>query len=163
MKYLFEVRRTSGPEETCLPRKMNRADYATMAVGLAGLVHPSFKLLHVFHEETGGVVKAMVESPLPLADVHRALESMLHAYALSAGCGEAVPPEPVVSAACGAAYRFIADSRDQATSDRLDDLEDPYRLFRCRTIMNCVDVWPKGLNPARAISHIRDMLVMRAV
>jgi succinate dehydrogenase / fumarate reductase iron-sulfur subunit len=61
------------------------------------------------------------------------------------------------------AYRFIADSRDQATSDRLDDLEDPYRLFRCRTIMNCVDVCPKGLNPARSISHIRDMLVLRAV
>ncbi|MDB5896325.1 MAG: sdhB [Rhodoferax sp.] len=61
------------------------------------------------------------------------------------------------------AYRFIADSRDQATGDRLDDLEDPYRLFRCRTIMNCVDVCPKGLNPARAISHIRDMLVMRSI
>jgi succinate dehydrogenase / fumarate reductase iron-sulfur subunit len=61
------------------------------------------------------------------------------------------------------AYRFIADSRDTATSERLDDLEDPYRLFRCRTIMNCVDVCPKGLNPARSISHIRDMLVMRAV
>ena len=61
------------------------------------------------------------------------------------------------------AYRFIADSRDQATGSRLDDLEDPYRLVRCRTIMNCVDVCPKGLNPARAISHIRDMLVMRSV
>ena len=45
------------------------------------------------------------------------------------------------------AYRFIADSRDQATNERLDDLEDPYRLFRCHTIMNCVDVCPKGLNP----------------
>jgi succinate dehydrogenase / fumarate reductase, iron-sulfur subunit len=42
------------------------------------------------------------------------------------------------------AYRFIADSRDQATSERLDNLEDPYRLFRCHTIMNCVDVCPKG-------------------
>ncbi|CAA9419553.1 MAG: Succinate dehydrogenase iron-sulfur protein [uncultured Ramlibacter sp.] len=61
------------------------------------------------------------------------------------------------------AYRFIADSRDQATSERLDNLEDPYRLFRCRTIMNCVDVCPKGLNPAAAISKIRDMLVRRSV
>ena len=47
------------------------------------------------------------------------------------------------------AYRFIADTRDQATSERLDNLEDPYRLFRCHTIMNCVDVCPKGLNPTR--------------
>jgi succinate dehydrogenase / fumarate reductase iron-sulfur subunit len=61
------------------------------------------------------------------------------------------------------AYRFIADSRDQATNERLDNLHDPYRLFRCHTIMNCVDVCPKGLNPTRAISKIRDMLVRRAV
>jgi succinate dehydrogenase / fumarate reductase iron-sulfur subunit len=57
------------------------------------------------------------------------------------------------------AYRFIADSRDQATGDRLDNLEDPYRLFRCHVIMNCVDVCPKGLNPTRAIGKIKDMLV----
>jgi succinate dehydrogenase / fumarate reductase, iron-sulfur subunit len=61
------------------------------------------------------------------------------------------------------AYRFIADSRDQATNERLDNLNDPYRLFRCHTIMNCVDVCPKGLNPTRAISKIRDLLVKRAV
>ena len=61
------------------------------------------------------------------------------------------------------AYRFIADSRDQATSARLDDLEDPYRLFRCHTIMNCVDVCPKGLNPTLAIGKIKDLMVRRAV
>ncbi|MGG2041403.1 succinate dehydrogenase/fumarate reductase iron-sulfur subunit [Burkholderia gladioli] len=61
------------------------------------------------------------------------------------------------------AYRFIADSRDQATASRLDDLEDPYRLFRCRTIMNCSSVCPKGLNPALAIANIRAMLVRRTV
>jgi succinate dehydrogenase / fumarate reductase iron-sulfur subunit len=61
------------------------------------------------------------------------------------------------------AYRFIADSRDQATNERLDNLEDPYRLFRCHTIMNCVDVCPKGLNPTAAINSIRDLLVKRAV
>ena len=61
------------------------------------------------------------------------------------------------------AYRFIADSRDQATAERLDDLEDPYRLFRCHTIMNCVDVCPKGLNPTAAIGKIREMLVRRAI
>jgi succinate dehydrogenase / fumarate reductase iron-sulfur subunit len=61
------------------------------------------------------------------------------------------------------AYRFIADSRDEGTSERLDNLEDPYRLFRCRTIMNCTDVCPKGLNPALAIGKIRELLVRRAV
>ncbi|ACR31132.1 succinate dehydrogenase/fumarate reductase iron-sulfur subunit [Burkholderia glumae] len=61
------------------------------------------------------------------------------------------------------AYRFIADSRDQATASRLDDLEDPYRLFRCRTIMNCASVCPKGLNPAQAIGNIRSMLTRRTV
>jgi succinate dehydrogenase / fumarate reductase iron-sulfur subunit len=62
-----------------------------------------------------------------------------------------------------AAYRFIADSRDQATGERLDDLEDPYRLFRCHSIMNCVDVCPKGLNPTRAIGKIKEIMVKRMV
>ena len=61
------------------------------------------------------------------------------------------------------AYRFIADSRDQATNERLDNLEDPYRLFRCHTIMNCVDVCPKSLNPTRAIGKIKELMVKRAV
>ncbi len=61
------------------------------------------------------------------------------------------------------AYRFIVDSRDTATSARLDNLEDAYRLFRCRTIMNCTDVCPKGLSPAAAISEIRSMLVRRMI
>lgn len=61
------------------------------------------------------------------------------------------------------AYRFIADTRDATPSERLDDLSDAYRLFRCRTIMNCTDVCPKGLNPAAAISDIRDLLVRRMI
>jgi succinate dehydrogenase / fumarate reductase iron-sulfur subunit len=61
------------------------------------------------------------------------------------------------------AYRFIADTRDEATSERLDNLEDPYRLFRCHTIMNCVDVCPKGLHPTKAIGKIKEMMVKRAV
>jgi succinate dehydrogenase / fumarate reductase iron-sulfur subunit len=60
------------------------------------------------------------------------------------------------------AYRFLVDSRDQASAARLDDLEDPYRLFRCRSILNCTDVCPKGLNPALAIGKIREMMVRRA-
>jgi succinate dehydrogenase / fumarate reductase iron-sulfur subunit len=62
-----------------------------------------------------------------------------------------------------AAYRFIADTRDHATNERLDNLDDPYRLFRCHSIMNCVDVCPKGLNPTKAIGKIKDMMVRRAV
>jgi len=61
------------------------------------------------------------------------------------------------------AYRFIADTRDQATNERLDNLEDPYRLFRCHSIMTCVDVCPKGLNPTKAIGKIKEMLVKRTV
>jgi len=61
------------------------------------------------------------------------------------------------------AYRFIADSRDEATGERLDNLEDPYRLFRCHTIMNCVDVCPKGLNPTKAIGKIKELMVRRTV
>ena len=61
------------------------------------------------------------------------------------------------------AYRFLADTRDQATAERLDDLEDPYRLFRCHTIMNCVDVCPKELNPTEAIGNIKDMMTKRLV
>jgi succinate dehydrogenase / fumarate reductase iron-sulfur subunit len=61
------------------------------------------------------------------------------------------------------AYRFIADSRDQATGERLDDLTDPYRLFRCRSIMNCVDVCPKSLNPTEAIGKIKELMVRRSV
>ncbi|HET7831353.1 MAG TPA: succinate dehydrogenase iron-sulfur subunit [Gallionella sp.] len=61
------------------------------------------------------------------------------------------------------AYRFIADTRDQATSERLDDLDDPYRLFRCHSIMNCVDVCPKDLKPTEAIERIKDLMVKRMV
>jgi len=61
------------------------------------------------------------------------------------------------------AYRFIADTRDEATGERLDNLEDPYRLFRCHTIMNCADVCPKGLNPTAAIGKIKELLVRRTI
>ncbi len=59
------------------------------------------------------------------------------------------------------AYRWIADSRDEATGDRLDALEDPFRLYRCHTIMNCTRTCPKGLNPAKAIAEIKKLMVLR--
>ncbi len=59
------------------------------------------------------------------------------------------------------AYRWLVDSRDEATGDRLDDLEDPFRLYRCHTIMNCARTCPKGLNPAKAIAEIKKMMLAR--
>ncbi len=59
------------------------------------------------------------------------------------------------------AYRWLADSRDEATGDRLDNLEDPFRLYRCHTIMNCATVCPKGLNPAKAIAEVKKMVATR--
>ncbi|NVJ51297.1 MAG: succinate dehydrogenase iron-sulfur subunit [Gammaproteobacteria bacterium] len=61
------------------------------------------------------------------------------------------------------AYRFLADSRDTETEQRLSDLDDAYSVFRCRGIMNCVSVCPKGLNPTKAIGHIRSMLLAKGV
>ncbi len=61
------------------------------------------------------------------------------------------------------AWRFLADSRDQATAQRLDELEGPYRLFRCHTIMSCTDVCPKGLNPTRAIGRIKQLMLTHQV
>ena len=64
-------------------------------------------------------------------------------------------------AALLAAYRWLVDSRDEATGERLDDLEDPFRLYRCHTIMNCTQCCPKDLNPARAIAETKKMLLER--
>ena len=61
------------------------------------------------------------------------------------------------------AYRWLVDTRDEATGERLDALEDPFRLYRCHTIMNCAKTCPKGLNPAKAIAHIKKMMVERTV
>jgi succinate dehydrogenase / fumarate reductase iron-sulfur subunit len=64
-------------------------------------------------------------------------------------------------AALLAAYRWIVDSRDEAAGERLDNLEDPFRLYRCHTIMNCTEACPKDLNPAKAIGEIKQMMVHR--
>jgi succinate dehydrogenase / fumarate reductase iron-sulfur subunit len=59
------------------------------------------------------------------------------------------------------ATRWVLDSRDEATGERLDDLEDPFRLYRCHTILNCAQVCPKGLNPGKAIAELKKMMVER--
>ena len=61
------------------------------------------------------------------------------------------------------AYRWIVDSRDEFTGERLDNVEDPFRLYRCHTILNCTQTCPKGLNPAKAIAEIKKLLVKRAI
>jgi succinate dehydrogenase / fumarate reductase iron-sulfur subunit len=92
----------------------------------------------------------------------------LYECILCACCSTACPsfwwnPEKFVGpAGLLQAYRFLADSRDTATRERLSDLEDPFSVFRCRGIMNCVAVCPKGLNPTRAIGKIREMLLADA-
>ena len=61
------------------------------------------------------------------------------------------------------AYRWLIDSRDEARTDRLDNLEDPFKLYRCHTIMNCAKACPKGLNPAKAIAEVKKMMVERRI
>ena len=61
------------------------------------------------------------------------------------------------------AYRWVIDSRDEATGERLDNLEDPFRLYRCHTIMNCAQACPKGLSPAKAIAELKKLMVQRRV
>lgn len=61
------------------------------------------------------------------------------------------------------AWRFLADSRDQATEERLEELEGPYKMFRCHSIMNCVDACPKHLNPTKAIGHIKNLMLKKSV
>lgn len=105
-----------------------------------------------------------LQSPAQRAELDGLYECMLCAC-----CSTACPsfwwnPDKFVGpAGLLQAYRFIVDSRDQATHERLDYLEDPYRLFRCHSIMNCVDVCPKGLNPTAAIGRIKTLLVNRSV
>ncbi len=93
----------------------------------------------------------------------------LYECVLCACCSTACPsfwwnPDKFLGpAALLQARRFLADSRDQATEERLDDLEDAYKLFRCHTIMNCVQVCPKGLNPTRAIGEIKQMMLKQFI
>lgn len=109
------------------------------------------------------------ETERPQSPAQRAELNGLYECILCACCSTACPsfwwnPDKFVGpAGLLQAYRFIADTRDQATAERLDNLEDPYRLFRCHTIMNCVDVCPKELNPTQAIGKIKELMVKRAV
>jgi succinate dehydrogenase / fumarate reductase iron-sulfur subunit len=89
----------------------------------------------------------------------------LYECVLCACCSTACPsfwwnPDKFLGpAALLQSYRFLADSRDQATEERLDQMDDAYKLYRCHTIMNCAQVCPKGLNPTEAIGKTRQMML----
>ncbi|MEA3277514.1 MAG: succinate dehydrogenase iron-sulfur subunit [Pseudomonadota bacterium] len=114
------------------------------------------------------------DDPLPEAEILQSPQDRdkldgLYECILCGCCSTSCPsfwwnPEKFLGpAALLQAWRFLADSRDQATDERLDDLEGPYKLFRCHSIMNCVDVCPKGLNPTRAIGHIKELMLEKSV
>ena len=116
----------------------------------------------------------LVDDPEPEVERRQSPEDRekldgLYECILCACCSTACPsfwwnPDKFLGpAALLQSWRFLADSRDQATEERLRDLEGPYRLFRCHTIMNCTDVCPKGLNPTRAIGNIRNLMLKRSV
>ena len=114
------------------------------------------------------------ESPAPQAEWRQSPEERekldgLYECILCACCSTSCPSywwnteRYLGPAALLQAYRWLIDSRDEATGSRLDELEDPYRLYRCHTIMNCAQACPKGLNPAKAIAEIKKMMVARSV
>lgn len=116
----------------------------------------------------------LVDDPEPEVERRQSPEDRekldgLYECILCACCSTACPsfwwnPDKFLGpAALLQSWRFLADSRDQATEQRLQELEGPYRLFRCHTIMNCTDVCPKGLNPTRAIGNIRNLMLKRSV
>ena len=72
-----------------------------------------------------------------------------------------LPGEFLDYAAFSLSWRWLADSRDEGTEERLDKLEDPFRLYRCHTILNCTRTCPKGLNPAKAIAEVKRMMIER--
>ena len=98
MKYLIEVRRATRPEGINMTALMTRADYTAIAIGLAAVEHPSLKIVHVVHDASKGQVKVMVESPLPLGDVQRALEMILGTDALMTVTDDVAPAAPVAAA-----------------------------------------------------------------
>jgi len=116
----------------------------------------------------------IVNDPMPEVELKQTPEQRenidgLYECVLCACCSTSCPsfwwnPDKFLGpAALLQASRFIEDSRDQAFEKRLEDLEGPFKLFRCHTIMNCVNVCPKGLNPTKAIGRIKHKMVSRSL
>ncbi|WP_295542805.1 succinate dehydrogenase iron-sulfur subunit [uncultured Thiohalocapsa sp.] len=128
-----------------------------------------------FYEQYRSVQPYLIrKEPLPEQEIRQSPEDRdkldgLYECIMCGACSTACPsfwwnPEKFHGPqALLASWRFLADSRDQATEERLDALEGPYKLFRCHTIMNCVEVCPKGLNPTRAIGKIKDLMLEKSI
>jgi len=127
-----------------------------------------------FHHYRAVKPYLIVHDPMPEVELHQTPEQRdkldgLYECILCGCCSTACPsfwwnPDKFRGpAALLQAYRFLADSRDQATDERLRELDGPYRMFRCHTIMNCVTVCPKGLNPTKAIQHIKQMMLKETI
>ncbi len=120
-------------------------------------------------------IKPWIETKTPAPSDHERLQSKeerkkldgLYECVLCACCSTSCPSywwnsdRYLGPASLLQAYRWLVDSRDENTGERLDELEDPFKLYRCHTIMNCTDTCPKGLNPAKAIAEIKKMLLVR--
>ena len=130
-------------------------------------------LTHFYAQHAAVHPYLITETPTPNEEWRQSIEDRkkldgLYECILCACCSTSCPsfwwnPEKFIGpAGLLQAYRFLADSRDRATDERLAALDDPFSVFRCRGIMNCVNVCPKGLNPTRAIGHIRSMLLRQA-
>ena len=135
-----------------------------LVVDMSQFYHQYEKITPYLINEQPAPAKERLQSP-----EERAKLDGLYECILCACCSTSCPsfwwnPDKFIGpAGLLQAYRFLVDSRDTATEERLAKLEDPFSVFRCRGIMNCVNVCPKGLNPTRAIGHIRKMLLSRAV
>ncbi len=128
-----------------------------------------------FYEQYRAVEPYLIrKDPLPEQEIRQSPEDRdkldgLYECILCGCCSTACPsfwwnPDKFHGpAALLQSWRFLADSRDQATEERLDALEGPYKLFRCHSIMNCVEVCPKGLNPTKAIGQIKDLMLEQSV
>ncbi len=132
---------------------------------------PDMTNFYAQHAQVGPYL--MTKSPQPEKEwkqlpEERAKLDGLYECILCASCSTACPSywwnseRYLGPAALLQSYRWLADSRDEATGERLDGLDDPFRLYRCHTIMNCTDTCPKGLNPAKAIGEIKQMLLKRS-
>jgi succinate dehydrogenase / fumarate reductase iron-sulfur subunit len=120
-------------------------------------------------------IKPWIETQTPAPSDHERLQSKadrkrldgLYECVLCACCSTSCPSywwnsdRYLGPATLLQAYRWLVDSRDENTGQRLDELEDPFKLYRCHTIMNCTDTCPKGLNPAKAVAEIKKMLLVR--
>ncbi|WP_134724550.1 succinate dehydrogenase iron-sulfur subunit [Paracoccus luteus] len=131
-------------------------------------------LTHFFAQHAAVHPYLRTETPAPGKEWRQSIEDRkkldgLYECILCASCSTSCPSywwngdKFMGPAALLTAYRWIIDSRDETTGERLDELEDPFKLYRCHTIMNCTNTCPKGLNPAKAIAEIKHLMVDRLV